>query len=95
MNAATSARIVIDEERVIDRISPFLFGGFIEHMGRCVYQRITHIYQVSGADPKAANSFDHPDVVCTRELPGAPVVDGRFSLNAPPLSLTVAVVEAS
>ncbi|MCS6937706.1 MAG: alpha-N-arabinofuranosidase [Roseiflexus sp.] len=65
-----------------------------EWRGRSL-QRITHIYQVSGADPKAANSFDHPDVVCTRELPGAPVVDGRFSLNAPPLSLTVAVVEAS
>lgn len=58
-------------------------------------QRIAHIYQMSGADPKAANSFDRPDVVCTHELPGAPVVDGRLSLDAPPLSLTVAVVEAS
>jgi alpha-N-arabinofuranosidase len=32
-----SARVVLDNERTIGAISPRLFGGFAEHMGRCVY----------------------------------------------------------
>ena len=32
-----TARILIDNERAIAPISPLLFGGFAEHMGRCVY----------------------------------------------------------
>ena len=35
-----TARILIDHERVIAPISPLLFGGFVEHMGRCVYEGI-------------------------------------------------------
>jgi alpha-L-arabinofuranosidase len=31
------ARIALDTERTIGEISPRLFGGFAEHMGRCVY----------------------------------------------------------
>lgn len=31
------ARIGIDTRRTIGEISPLLFGGFAEHMGRCVY----------------------------------------------------------
>jgi alpha-N-arabinofuranosidase len=32
-----TARVTLDNERAIGTISPFLFGGFAEHMGRCVY----------------------------------------------------------
>src|SRR5262245_37388761 len=32
-----TARVMLDNERTIGAISPFLFGGFAEHMGRCVY----------------------------------------------------------
>src|SRR3982750_1217500 len=32
-----SARVALDNERVIGDISPLLFGGFAEHMGRCIY----------------------------------------------------------
>lgn len=32
-----SARILLDNERTIGTISPLLFGGFAEHMGRCIY----------------------------------------------------------
>ncbi len=32
-----AARISLDPERTIGDISPLLFGGFAEHMGRCVY----------------------------------------------------------
>jgi alpha-L-arabinofuranosidase len=33
----TTARVVLDNDRIIGSISPRLFGGFAEHMGRCVY----------------------------------------------------------
>src|SRR5262249_61680648 len=32
-----TARVTRDNERTIGAISPLLFGGFAEHMGRCVY----------------------------------------------------------
>jgi alpha-L-arabinofuranosidase len=32
-----SAQIYIDTNRTIGEISPLLFGGFAEHMGRCIY----------------------------------------------------------
>ncbi len=35
-----TARVTLDNERTIGAISPLLFGGFAEHMGRCVYQGI-------------------------------------------------------
>jgi alpha-N-arabinofuranosidase len=56
-------------------------------------RRITGIYQVAGDDPKVANSFERPDVVGVRALPGAPVIGSPFRLDIPPLSLTVALVE--
>jgi alpha-N-arabinofuranosidase len=35
-----SAKIYLDSNRVVSEISPLLFGGFVEHMGRCVYEGI-------------------------------------------------------
>ena len=32
------AQVFIDTNRTIAPISPLLFGGFAEHMGRCVYE---------------------------------------------------------
>ena len=32
-----TARVSLDNERTIGPISPLLFGGFAEHMGRCIY----------------------------------------------------------
>jgi alpha-N-arabinofuranosidase len=64
----------------------------LEWQGRAP-QRVASISQVSGSDPKAANTSDTPDVIGIRTLPGVPVVDGRSRLQVPPLSLTVAVVE--
>lgn len=34
------AQILLDTNRMIAPISPLLFGGFAEHMGRCVYEGI-------------------------------------------------------
>ena len=37
MSNSETARISIDTKRVISQISPLLFSGFAEHMGRCIY----------------------------------------------------------
>jgi alpha-N-arabinofuranosidase len=37
MSDPFTAQITIDTNRVIGDISPLLFGGFAEHMGRCIY----------------------------------------------------------
>jgi alpha-N-arabinofuranosidase len=36
----SAAQIILDKNRTIAPISPLLFGGFVEHMGRCVYEGI-------------------------------------------------------
>lgn len=38
--STTPARILVDTHRVISPISPLLFSGFAEHMGRCIYEGI-------------------------------------------------------
>lgn len=37
---SSTAQILLDANRTIAEISPLLFGGFAEHMGRCVYEGI-------------------------------------------------------
>lgn len=36
----TTAKVFLDTNRTIASISPLLFGGFAEHMGRCIYEGI-------------------------------------------------------
>ncbi|MBE0695504.1 MAG: alpha-N-arabinofuranosidase, partial [Anaerolineaceae bacterium] len=38
--APLKAQVLLDTNRTIAPISPLLFGGFVEHMGRCVYEGI-------------------------------------------------------
>ena len=35
-----STTVNVDPSQVIDEVSPLLFGGFIEHLGRCVYEGV-------------------------------------------------------
>ena len=59
-----SARIYIDVNRTISDISPLVFSGFAEHMGRCIYQGI---YEPSS--PHAdANGFRADVLAALREL---------------------------
>jgi alpha-N-arabinofuranosidase len=37
MRDSPTARVTLDNDQTIAPISPLLFGGFVEHMGRCVY----------------------------------------------------------
>jgi alpha-N-arabinofuranosidase len=46
------------------------------------------IHQLSGKDPKAANSFKRPDQVVAQALPGMKVKGGKVQLSLPPLSFT-------
>jgi alpha-N-arabinofuranosidase len=38
--STSKAQIFLDTNRTISPISPLLFGGFAEHMGRCIYEGI-------------------------------------------------------
>ena len=40
MATQLTASVSLDRRRTIGTISPNIFGGFIEHMGRCVYEGI-------------------------------------------------------
>lgn len=40
MSQSPAARLYVDTKRVIGEISPLLFSGFAEHMGRCIYEGI-------------------------------------------------------
>ncbi|MFN8420419.1 MAG: alpha-N-arabinofuranosidase, partial [Anaerolineae bacterium] len=40
VSSSTSAKVYLDSNRVISSISPLLFSGFAEHMGRAIYEGI-------------------------------------------------------
>lgn len=49
--SALSAKLYLDTNRAIGEISPLIFGGFAEHMGRCIYEGIY--------DPKSLHADEH------------------------------------
>ena len=49
------------------------------------------LIQLSGDDPKAANSFDDPDRVAPHDLGSVQLQEGRLELALPPLSFSVLV----
>jgi alpha-N-arabinofuranosidase len=55
--------------------------------------RVPAIYQLSGTDPKAVNTFEQPDAIVPQRLEGGPLRDGRITLRLPPLSFTVVTTE--
>jgi len=50
--------------------------------------RVTSAYQVAGTDPKAANSFEHPECIVARPIKAPDVNNGTGTLRLPPLSFT-------
>ena len=63
----------------------------INWQGR-VPTRVMGAWQMSGSDPKAANSFENPNVVSSSPISGVMVKDGRITLSVPPLSFTTITV---
>jgi alpha-N-arabinofuranosidase len=55
--------------------------------------RVPAIYQLSGTNPKAVNTFEHPGVIVPQRLEGGALHDGRITLRLPPLSFTVVTTE--
>ncbi|HYO08315.1 MAG TPA: alpha-L-arabinofuranosidase C-terminal domain-containing protein [Tepidisphaeraceae bacterium] len=51
--------------------------------------RVLQARQMWGLDPKAANTFDRPEVILPRDLAPMPVREGKLHLKLPPLSLTM------
>jgi alpha-L-arabinofuranosidase len=49
---------------------------------------LVQVVQVSGSDPKAANSFDQPYAVAPANLGARTLQDGKLTLTLPPLSFT-------
>jgi alpha-N-arabinofuranosidase len=52
-------------------------------------KRVEFGHRLRGSDPKAANTFDHPDAVTPESLPGFPIRENAITLDIPPMSLTV------
>lgn len=51
-------------------------------------QCVKSAYQLSGTDPKAANSYENPNVVTAVPVDAPEIVDGTATLSLPPLSFT-------
>ncbi|HML22019.1 MAG TPA: alpha-N-arabinofuranosidase [Aggregatilinea sp.] len=51
-------------------------------------QSITSVYQLAGTDPKAANSFEQPDIIKAVQIGAPAIVDKCAELVLPPLSFT-------
>jgi alpha-N-arabinofuranosidase len=49
---------------------------------------VNSAHQVSGTDPKAANSFANPDVVKAVKIAAPDIRDGNTTIELPPLSFT-------
>ena len=64
MSHTGTARVTIDSRRVIGEISPLLFSGFAEHLGRCIYEGV-----YDPASPQADENGLRADVLAAlREL---------------------------
>jgi alpha-N-arabinofuranosidase len=50
---------------------------------------VHEMWQLAGADVKAANSWDEPDRITARPLPAPPLDGNRLHLRLPPLSFSV------
>ncbi|MCA9890752.1 MAG: alpha-N-arabinofuranosidase, partial [Anaerolineae bacterium] len=50
--------------------------------------QVVSAYQLSGTDPKAANSFENPNRVVSKAISAPAIEDGKVTLVVPPLSFT-------
>lgn len=61
--------------------------------GDCAPKRISSAHQLAGNDPKAANSWEHPNRLTTQAIYAPKIIDGAAQLSLPPLSFTALGVE--
>ena len=53
---------------------------------------VTGAWQVTGTDPKAANSFENPNAVVSHALSNVEIKDARVSIQVAPMSFTTITV---
>jgi alpha-L-arabinofuranosidase len=53
---------------------------------------VTGTWQVTGSDPKAANSFEQPNTVVAHALSNVSIKDARVNISLPPMSFTTITV---
>ena len=52
-------------------------------------------WQLAGRDPKAMNTWEHRNALTTQPIPAPRVVDGKATIQLPPLSFTVLTAQAA
>ena len=63
------------------------------HWGDVTPKRISSAQQLSGADPKAFNNWEHPNRLTARAIYAPKIIDGAAQMSLPPLSFTALGVE--
>jgi alpha-N-arabinofuranosidase len=53
----------------------------------------TTLYQLSGNDPKAVNTFEQPHLITTQRLAGPAIHNGQTTVHLPPLSFSVLITQ--
>jgi len=91
------ATVFLDVRRHVGPVDRRIFGGFLEHIGRAVYEgiydpaivEITEASVLSGDEPNASNTWERPEAVWP--ISGAARIGDstRILVDAPALSLTV------
>jgi alpha-N-arabinofuranosidase len=65
----------------------------VAFQGPKVPSRVSAAQQIWGLEPKAANTWDRPEVVVPRTVAPMPFKDAKFPIKLPPLSLTMVRLE--
>ena len=55
--------------------------------------QVSDIQQLAGTDPKAANTWEQPDLIGLKKIDGMRIDDGRVVVDVPPLSFSVLAYE--
>jgi len=56
-------------------------------------KKVVEVQQISGPDPKAAHSFERPEVVVPRRLSNPAVAGDGVEMKLPPMSFTMVRVD--
>lgn len=66
----------------------------IDHAGGKIVS-VESAEQVSGPEPNASNTYENPNAICSKPLKTVLVVDGKASVQLPPLSVTAVTFRVS
>lgn len=100
-------RVVYQQDFPIAAVDERLFGGFLEHIGRAVYEGV---YEpglpladengfradvLSGPAPDTRNTLENPGVLTSRPFQAVRIVDGKARATLPPLSVAALSFQVS